>query len=99
MPWEHALMAFFEFYSMSIPLLMPDASWSYRLIFDCRRQSGKHITYLLGCPAPSATIMPVVLQFILIHRLHFKALNSRRYWYQYSSFAQFPHITRLREHT
>lgn len=94
MPWEHALMAFFEFYSMSIPLLMPDASWSYRLIFDAEGNLGSTLPiywdvspecdYHAGC-APIHPYPPFA----------FQSLNSRRYWYQYSSFAQFPHITRF----
>lgn len=93
-PWEHALMAFFEFYSMSIPLLMPDASWSYRLIFDAEGNLGSTLPLYwdvspecdsqVGCN-PTHPYQPFA----------FQTFQSRRYWYQYSSFAQFPHIHRF----
>ena len=93
-PWEHALMAFFEFYAMSIPLLMPEASWSYRLIFDAEGNLGSTLPlywdvspqcdHQVGCN-PTHPYQPFA----------FMTLQSRRYWYQYSSFAQFPHIQRF----
>lgn len=91
-PWEHALMAFFEFYSMSIPLLMPDASWSYRLIFDAEGNLGCTIPLYSdvspACPSGCDPIHPY-------QPFAFASFESRRYWYQYSSFAQFPHIQRF----
>eukprot|EP00438_Fugacium_kawagutii_P024939 Skav213196 [mRNA] locus=scaffold2826:292404:294158:+ [translate_table: standard] len=93
-PWEHALMAFFEFYSMSIPLLMPDASWCYRLMFDAEGNLGSTLPlywdvspecdFQVGCN-PTHPYPPFA----------FQTFQSRRYWYQYSSLAQFPHIQRF----
>jgi len=91
-PWEHALMAFYEFYSMSIPLLMPDAHWAYRLVFDADGNLGSTTSQYLdvsprcdavqGCSGARHPLAP----------FKFESFESRRYWYQYSSFAQFPHI-------
>jgi len=90
-PWEHALMAFFEFYSMAVPLLMPDAPWAYRLVFDAEANLGSTTAqYLdvdpacdpvLGCGTTKHPHPPFA----------FTSLESRSYWYQYTSFAQFPH--------
>lgn len=33
-PWDHALMTFYELYSAGIPLLMPGAEWMYRLLYQ-----------------------------------------------------------------
>eukprot|EP00930_Biecheleria_cincta_P100925 TRINITY_DN92543_c0_g1_i1.p1 TRINITY_DN92543_c0_g1~~TRINITY_DN92543_c0_g1_i1.p1 ORF type:complete len:527 (-),score=77.20 TRINITY_DN92543_c0_g1_i1:33-1514(-) len=33
-PWDHALMTFYELYSANIPLLMPSAEWMYRLLYQ-----------------------------------------------------------------
>ena len=91
-PWEHALMAFFEFYSMSIPLLMPDAPWSYRLIFDAEGNLGctlpLYVDVSPACESGCDNVHPYP-------PFAFSSFKSRRYWYQYSSFAQFPHIQRF----
>merc|ERR1712113_257788 len=94
-PWEHALMAFFEYYSMAVPLLMPDAQWSYRLVFDAEGNLGSTTEIYTdinprceasrGCSGDRHPSPP----------FQFGTLASRRYWYQYSSFAQFPHIHRF----
>eukprot|EP00928_Gymnodinium_smaydae_P089219 TRINITY_DN7320_c1_g1_i1.p1 TRINITY_DN7320_c1_g1~~TRINITY_DN7320_c1_g1_i1.p1 ORF type:complete len:759 (+),score=55.49 TRINITY_DN7320_c1_g1_i1:79-2355(+) len=34
LPWDHALMTFYEFYSMAVPLLLPSKEWMYRLIYQ-----------------------------------------------------------------
>ncbi|CAJ1453562.1 unnamed protein product, partial [Effrenium voratum] len=93
MPWEHALMAFFEFYSMGVPLLMPDADWSYRLIFDAEGNLGSTLPIYWdvspSCGPHSCDSLHPYPPFA------FGSFESRRYWYQYSSFAQFPHIQRF----
>lgn len=33
LPHDHALMSFYELYSISIPLLMPSAEWMFRLLY------------------------------------------------------------------
>ncbi|CAE7672925.1 unnamed protein product [Symbiodinium sp. CCMP2592] len=33
-PWDHALMTFYELYSANIPLLMPGTEWMYRLLYQ-----------------------------------------------------------------
>eukprot|EP00929_Paragymnodinium_shiwhaense_P006802 TRINITY_DN110760_c0_g1_i1.p1 TRINITY_DN110760_c0_g1~~TRINITY_DN110760_c0_g1_i1.p1 ORF type:complete len:729 (+),score=93.03 TRINITY_DN110760_c0_g1_i1:60-2246(+) len=33
LPHDHALMSFYELYSMGVPLLMPAADWMYRLLY------------------------------------------------------------------
>lgn len=33
-PWDHALMTFYELYSANMPLLMPSAVWMYRLLYQ-----------------------------------------------------------------
>ena len=33
-PWDHALMTFYELYSMGIPLFMPAANWMYRFLYQ-----------------------------------------------------------------
>lgn len=91
-PWEHALMSFFEFYSMNVPLLMPDANWAYRLVFDADGNLGSTTAAYLdvdprcdvgrGCGEQRHPFPP----------FKFESFESRRYWYQYASFAQFPHI-------
>eukprot|EP00928_Gymnodinium_smaydae_P047015 TRINITY_DN31357_c0_g1_i1.p1 TRINITY_DN31357_c0_g1~~TRINITY_DN31357_c0_g1_i1.p1 ORF type:complete len:653 (-),score=82.53 TRINITY_DN31357_c0_g1_i1:161-2119(-) len=96
-PWEHALMAFFEFYSMSMPLVMPDVPWTYRLLFDADNNLGSTTAQyfdvdpscdrLTGCaagarPHPSPPFA-------------FDTLEARHYWYQYSFLAQWPHVHRF----
>ncbi len=34
LPWDHALMTFYELYSMAIPLLLPKEEWIYRFIYQ-----------------------------------------------------------------
>ncbi|CAE8627079.1 unnamed protein product [Polarella glacialis] len=92
-PWEHALMAFYEFYSMSVPLLMPAASWAYRLVFDADGNLGSTTSVYkdisdqcdqeAGCDPARHPYPPFA----------FASFESRRYWYQYTSFVQFPHVT------
>eukprot|EP00928_Gymnodinium_smaydae_P090055 TRINITY_DN73906_c0_g1_i1.p1 TRINITY_DN73906_c0_g1~~TRINITY_DN73906_c0_g1_i1.p1 ORF type:complete len:835 (+),score=90.29 TRINITY_DN73906_c0_g1_i1:78-2507(+) len=33
-PWDHALMTFYELYSAGIPLLLPQAEWMYRFLYQ-----------------------------------------------------------------
>lgn len=33
-PWDHALMTFYELYSARIPLLLPAAEWMYRFLYQ-----------------------------------------------------------------
>ncbi|CAK9009437.1 unnamed protein product [Durusdinium trenchii] len=33
-PWDHALMTFYELYTATIPLLMPGTEWMYRLLYQ-----------------------------------------------------------------
>ena len=33
-PWDHALMTFYELYSMGIPLFMPNSNWMYRFLYQ-----------------------------------------------------------------
>lgn len=91
-PWEHALMSFFEFYSMAMPLFMPNRAWAYRLVFDAEGNLGSTTSQYVdvspacdasqGCAAKPHPHPP----------FEFTTLASRSYWYDYSSFAQFPHI-------
>merc|ERR1712216_175389 len=86
---------FFEFYSMAVPLLMPEASWTYRLIFDAEGNLGSTTKQYWdvspdcsldqGCSRVKHPYPPFA----------FAPLESRRYWYQYASFAQFPHVHRF----
>merc|ERR1712100_337625 len=34
LPWDHALMTFYELYSTCTPMLLPRAEWMYRLLFQ-----------------------------------------------------------------
>lgn len=34
LPWDHALMTFYELYSAGMPLLMPAAEWMYRFLYQ-----------------------------------------------------------------
>jgi len=34
LPWDHALMTFYELYSAGIPILLPSAEWMYRLLYQ-----------------------------------------------------------------
>lgn len=34
LPWDHALMTFYELYSAGMPLLLPAAEWMYRLLYQ-----------------------------------------------------------------
>ncbi|CAE6928869.1 alkbh5, partial [Symbiodinium natans] len=96
LPWEHALMAFFEFYSMAIPLLLPSRDWALRLVFDAEGNLGATTSIYwdvspgcdrqLGCDVSVRHPHPPFA---------FAPLESRKYWYQYTSFAQFPHIHRF----
>ncbi|CAE7683000.1 alkbh5, partial [Symbiodinium sp. CCMP2456] len=81
---------------MAVPLLMPSRDWALRLVFDAEGNLGATTPIYwdvspgcdleLGCDA-------------LVRHPHppfaFAALDSRRYWYQYTSFSQFPHIHRF----
>ena len=39
-PWEHALMSFYEYYSMNMPLLFPVQEWCLRLVFHAEGNLG-----------------------------------------------------------
>lgn len=94
-PWEHALMAFFEFYSMAVPLLMPSVQWAYRLVFDPEGNLGSTTSIyhdvhprcdaLLGCHPERHPYPPIGIN----------SFDSRRHWYEYASFVQFPHVVRF----
>lgn len=34
LPWDHALMTYFELYSMGMPLMLPKEDWIYRFIYQ-----------------------------------------------------------------
>ncbi|CAD7972637.1 unnamed protein product [Amoebophrya sp. A120] len=34
LPWDHALMTFYELYSMSVPLFLPKIEWIYRFVYQ-----------------------------------------------------------------
>lgn len=34
LPWDHALMTFYELYSAGVPLLLPAADWMYRFLYQ-----------------------------------------------------------------
>lgn len=34
LPWDHALMTFYELYSMNIPLFLPKKEWIYRFVYS-----------------------------------------------------------------
>ena len=34
LPWDHALMTFYELYSMAIPLFLPKVEWIYRFVYQ-----------------------------------------------------------------
>jgi len=33
-PWDHALMTFYEIYSAGVPMMLPSAEWMYRLLYQ-----------------------------------------------------------------
>eukprot|EP00927_Polykrikos_kofoidii_P057170 TRINITY_DN51284_c0_g1_i1.p1 TRINITY_DN51284_c0_g1~~TRINITY_DN51284_c0_g1_i1.p1 ORF type:complete len:686 (-),score=77.98 TRINITY_DN51284_c0_g1_i1:194-2251(-) len=95
-PWEHALMAFFEFYSMGVPLFMPDAPWAYRLLFDSEGNLGStKRLYEDVTPGCDVAVGCTVTRPHPFSPFDLDPLESRRYWYQYSSLAQWPHVHRF----
>jgi len=34
LPWDHALMTFYELYSAAMPIMLPSAEWMYRLLYQ-----------------------------------------------------------------
>ena len=59
LPWEHALMAFYEFYSMNVPILLPTLEWTRRLIFLpgsnlASTSQTLYQTFAPGCPTECA---------------------------------------------
>lgn len=95
LPWEHALMAFFELYSMAVPILMPDAAWSYRLVFDNEGNLGSTTSEYWDVSPDCDRSRGCVGSHHAYPPFAFASLESRRYWYPYSSFAQFPHVHRF----
>eukprot|EP00929_Paragymnodinium_shiwhaense_P071072 TRINITY_DN36104_c0_g1_i1.p1 TRINITY_DN36104_c0_g1~~TRINITY_DN36104_c0_g1_i1.p1 ORF type:complete len:744 (+),score=161.80 TRINITY_DN36104_c0_g1_i1:90-2321(+) len=96
-PWEHALMAFFEFYSMGVPLLLPDTPWAYRLLFDDEGNLGSTTSQYYDV-APECDLQSGCLKKERPHPsppFAFASLESRRYWYQYSSLVQWPFVYRF----
>eukprot|EP00439_Symbiodinium_sp_Y106_P073808 s1310_g13.t19 len=49
-PWDHALMTFYELYSANIPLLMPGTEWMYRLLYQRGQLSVGERLYQAGLP-------------------------------------------------
>ncbi|CAE7258984.1 unnamed protein product [Symbiodinium necroappetens] len=49
-PWDHALMTFYELYSGNIPLLMPGTEWMYRLLYQRGQLSVGERLYQAGLP-------------------------------------------------
>ncbi|CAD7924387.1 unnamed protein product [Amoebophrya sp. A25] len=89
-PWEAALMAFYEFYSMNMPLFVPSRDMLYRTVYHAEGNLGttKNIYHvrsprLAGADAESIHPYPPFA---------FEKLDARIYWLEFSDFVRWPGI-------
>ncbi|CAD7929321.1 unnamed protein product [Amoebophrya sp. A120] len=89
-PWEAALMSFYEFYSMNMPLFLPSREMLYRTVYHSEGNLG---TTKDSYQLRSSRLLGKKEELVSEHPyppFAFSSLDSRAYWLDYSDFVRWP---------
>lgn len=86
-PWDHALMTFYELYSMNIPIFIPSKSWLIRLLYSDGDQLGGSSMFV-DLNTKNASRYESMLEF----PFNFTSFDRRFYFLEFSDIATFPHV-------
>lgn len=97
LPWEAALMAFYEYYSMNMPMFLPAREMLYRTVYHAEGNLGttkpiymKKSPLVAAEPSAEAAGDEKKSDEHPFPPFAFDKLDSRAYWLGYSDFARWP---------
>jgi len=92
-PWEHVLMAFYEYYAMNMPIFLPAKHWLYRLSFNRDGNLGRTTGEYDVIPEDPNTGKDPIPQHQHPYRpFAISKFDAQRYWIHWSEFILFPHV-------